>query len=225
VWTPNIAASSTKILLALAGGGGGGGGGGNNAIWTPGSVMEGNLYNRSFTSSLTTLGTINEAPDSFSAGGGLPYRLAGTNSDGQGSTNYSNFYPPGTVVTLIGTGDHGGGGGGGGGNGYGGGISRSANNYYEWVYTAEFEYDGTIYPASWTHPSDFAGVGGSQGFSYTNLDYYEYPVTYTYGRESAYLGQGYGLGTGNSSGVGAAGGSGAAWLKVTNDQYDTTHPS
>jgi hypothetical protein len=178
------------------------------------------------TYDFSTLITLNQGPDTLSPDtytgpggtlqGGTAYRLAGTNSDGQGWFNLTDYYPPGSEL-YFGY-DGGAGGGGGGGNGYGGGL-------YEWSlqsYESWYQITGT-YLTAWAHPYESAGAAGSQGFCYVNSSYYTYDTLVYYSPTASTYGSGYGLGATVSYNA-INGGNGAAWLKVTNMISDNIFP-
>lgn len=209
---------STEQLIALAGGGGGGTGSGNYSIITPGTISYPNLNNRFYTTSAATLANRVADVDRYSVSG-TAYRLANMPSDGQGSRNIRNYYPPGPTdaVAIF---DGGGGGGGGGGNGHGGGLTKSANNTYKWIYDTFCDKYGCTGPI-WSPPRDFCGAGGGAGFAFA-----EFSATYctytslSYSNEGSYN-NGYGIG-GNAAGAGTTG---YAAVKVTNNLSDNSFPA
>jgi hypothetical protein len=214
IWTKDSSDTNTAELLAFAGGGGGGSGAGQSSLIVgyPETVAWPNKRNRFFTSSIPDLITLNQQPDIWQGGAGKSaYRRAGSGSDGQGWNTMTNYYPPGAEA-YAGY-DGGAGGGGGGGNGYGGGLTGSADGTIVWS-----NYKGTWYPAY-----EFTGEGGGQGFVYVNFNYYTgYGYSTGVGSAATY---GSGTGVGATAAIPANSGlDGAAWLKVTNDFYDSTYP-
>lgn len=220
-------------IICVAAGGGGGGGQGRFSILPDGNLGTGNTgYGGGYLSTnindvlVVKFGAANFAyfwGDGTSSSH-IPYPRVST-TQGQGYTTLQNFYPPGT--DAVSGYDGGGSGGGGGGSGIPGGLIASSNLVYKWTYFTPTDKNGIPTGSSyWIPPNEFAGGGGSVGYSYFGFNvvglgngnswsgytasgglYNDYTLNSVYGVR----------GERNSSG-----GNGAIWVKITNNTFDTS---
>lgn len=221
VWQPTAGAAPFIVLAATGGGGGGTGSGLYSITNSPGTVSNANNTPRGLTSVLTNITSITTGPTFWwdpVTQGYAAYRRVPT-MKGQGVTNMTDYYPPGTEA-WSGNHDGGAGGGGGGGNGYSGGLTNAANGSYRWNLAAVDKF-GTLL---WQTPYEFCGVGGSQGHLFINSLYFQ---TGFFDNTNAQGHTGYGGGSQAINGGGnetVVGGPGAASVIVSNTQAGATFP-
>jgi hypothetical protein len=205
LWYPD--ASTTAFVPVCAAGGGGGGCGGGRFVdaSNPYALTQANNSPRWHTFEWNDFTSIATGPTYWWYDGenGRAYRIVPT-LKGQGSTNLSDYYPPGTEPHI--NYDGGSAGGAGGGNGFPGGLMNiGVRKWY-----LNVSKDGSF---SWQPPPEGTGSGGSQGYTFSS---------------SSLI-----AGTGNYSGIntfapantGGRGQVGAVKIKVTNDLNDFTYPT
>ena len=179
---PDASINSYVLLAACGGGGGGAGKGASYNVTSSGALP--NLIPRGLTHDYNDFGTITisaietqriAAWNAYRSSGTYPpsnLRAAGRvvpTLTGQGYSNRTNYYPPGSDSVLSNI-DIGGSGGAGAGNGIPGGI-------IDWYWAEVAGESGSVW--RWEPPMEEGGLGGNNGYVYINPGVTQYDVTYS----------------------------------------------